>query len=125
MSNVLNLISTYKTCSYKVGCDLPGKYRVALDSDALMFGGYGRVSNVNNVQDLFCNQFVLYQGPSRLHQIILFAMLICAASQVGHDVDHFTSPEGVPGVPETNFNNRPNSFRILSPPRTCVVMLIP
>ncbi|KAF8672883.1 hypothetical protein HU200_049222 [Digitaria exilis] len=66
---------------YKVGCDLPGKYRVVLDSDALVFGGHGRV---------------------------------------GHDVDHFTSPEGVPGVPETNFNNRPNSFKVLSPPRTCV-----
>jgi len=67
---------------YKVGCDLPGKYRVALDSDASEFGGHGRV---------------------------------------GHNVDHFTSPEGIPGVPETNFNNRPNSFKILSPPRTCVV----
>jgi len=67
---------------YKVGCDLPGKYRVALDSDALEFGGHGRV---------------------------------------GHEADHFTSPEGIPGVPETNFNNRPNSFKVLSPPRTCVV----
>ncbi|XP_021900771.1 1,4-alpha-glucan-branching enzyme 1, chloroplastic/amyloplastic-like [Carica papaya] len=67
---------------YKVGCDLPGKYRVALDSDAWEFGGHGRV---------------------------------------GHDVDHFTSPEGIPGVPETNFNNRPHSFKVLSPPRTCVV----
>lgn len=72
--------NTYE--GYKVGCDLPGKYRVALDSDALEFGGHGRVS---------------------------------------HDVDHFTSPEGIPGVPETNFNNRPNSFKVLSPPRTCVV----
>ncbi|KAA8528824.1 hypothetical protein F0562_036179 [Nyssa sinensis] len=67
---------------YKVGCDLPGKYRVALDSDAWEFGGHGRV---------------------------------------GHDVDHFTSPEGIPGVPETNFNNRPNSFKVLSPAQTCVV----
>ncbi|KAG6522757.1 hypothetical protein ZIOFF_019909 [Zingiber officinale] len=67
---------------YKVGCDLPGKYRVALDSDAPEFGGHGRV---------------------------------------GHDVDHFTTPEGIPGVPETNFNNRPNSFQILSPARTCTV----
>ncbi|VVA25717.1 PREDICTED: 1 [Prunus dulcis] len=67
---------------YKVGCDLPGKYRVALDSDACEFGGHGRV---------------------------------------GHDVDHFTFPEGIPGVPETNFNNRPNSFKVLSPAHTCVV----
>lgn len=67
---------------YKVGCDLPGKYRVALDSDAFEFGGLGRVA---------------------------------------HDVDHFTSPEGIPGVPETNFNNRPNSFKISIPPRTCLV----
>ncbi|XP_044474627.1 1,4-alpha-glucan-branching enzyme 1, chloroplastic/amyloplastic-like isoform X2 [Mangifera indica] len=72
--------NTYE--GYKVGCDLPGKYRVALDSDAQEFGGHGRV---------------------------------------GHDVDHFTCPEGIPGVPETNFNNRPNSFKVLSPARTCVV----
>ncbi|KAJ3672342.1 hypothetical protein LUZ60_007063 [Juncus effusus] len=72
--------NTYE--GYKVGCDLPGKYRVALDSDAFEFGGQGRV---------------------------------------GHDVDHFTEPEGMPGVPETNFNNRPNSFKVLSPSRTCVV----
>ncbi|XP_021754453.1 1,4-alpha-glucan-branching enzyme 1, chloroplastic/amyloplastic-like [Chenopodium quinoa] len=71
--------NTYE--GYKIGCDLPGKYRVALDSDALDFGGRGRV---------------------------------------GHDVDHFTNPEGIPGVPETNFNNRPNSFKVLSPARTCV-----
>ena len=44
--------------------------------------------------------------------------------QVGHDADHFTSPEGIPGVPETNFNNRPNSFKVLSPPRTCVVWTV-
>ncbi|XP_022946220.1 1,4-alpha-glucan-branching enzyme 1, chloroplastic/amyloplastic-like [Cucurbita moschata] len=73
-------INTYD--GYKVGCDIPGKYRVALDSDASEFGGRGRV---------------------------------------GHDIDHFTSPEGIPGVPETNFNNRPNSFKVLSPARTCVV----
>ncbi|KAK1362235.1 1,4-alpha-glucan branching enzyme [Heracleum sosnowskyi] len=72
--------STYY--GYKVGCDMPGIYRVALDTDALEFGGHGRVA---------------------------------------HNVDHFTSPEGIPGVPETNFNNRPNSFQVLSPARTCVV----
>lgn len=71
--------NTYE--GYKVGCDLPGKYRVALDSDALEFGGKGRV---------------------------------------GHDADHFTNPEGTPGVPETNFNNRPNSFMVLAPARSCV-----
>ncbi|KAL6215843.1 hypothetical protein ACLB2K_015270 [Fragaria x ananassa] len=73
-------VNTYD--GYKVGCDLPGKYRVALDSDAFEFGGHGRV---------------------------------------GHDVDHFTFPEGIPGVPETNFNGRPNSFKVLSPPRTSTV----
>ncbi|CAI9763005.1 unnamed protein product [Fraxinus pennsylvanica] len=73
-------VNTYE--GYKVGCDLPGKYRVALDSDAREYGGLGRVA---------------------------------------HDSDHFTTPEGLPGVPETNFNNRPNSFKVLSPARTCVV----
>jgi hypothetical protein len=43
---VLTLIFTLQLiCSYKVGCDLPGKYRVALDSDAFVFGGHGRVSS--------------------------------------------------------------------------------
>lgn len=59
-----------------------------------------------------------------VYQVIVFARLIYVMEQVAHDVDHFTSPEGVPGVPETNFNNRPNSFKVLSPPRTCVVMSI-
>lgn len=36
-----------RTCRYKVGCDLPGKYGVALDSDALEFGGHGRVRSTN------------------------------------------------------------------------------
>lgn len=36
-------------------------------------------------------------------------------------MDHFTSPEGEPGKPETNFNNRPNSFLTGSPPRTAQV----
>ncbi|XP_002967402.2 1,4-alpha-glucan-branching enzyme, chloroplastic/amyloplastic isoform X2 [Selaginella moellendorffii] len=72
--------TTYE--GYKIGCDLPGKYKIALDSDAFDFGGRVRV---------------------------------------GHDVDHFTSPEGIPGRPETNFNNRPSSFLVLSPARTCQV----
>ncbi|MCL7044445.1 hypothetical protein MKW94_020451 [Papaver nudicaule] len=79
---VFNFHSTNTYDGYKVGCDLPGKYRVVLDSDAREFGGHGRVA---------------------------------------HDVHHFTSPEGIPGVPETNFNNRPNSFQVLAPARTCVV----
>ncbi|KAG9142107.1 hypothetical protein Leryth_016312 [Lithospermum erythrorhizon] len=79
---VFNFHPTKTYEGYKVGCDLPGKYMVGLDSDAWEFGGHGRV---------------------------------------GHDTEHFTSPEGMPGVPETNFNNRPNSFKVLSPARTCVV----
>jgi 1,4-alpha-glucan branching enzyme len=41
--------------------------------------------------------------------------------QVDPSVDHFTSPEGEPGKPETNFNNRPNSFLTGAPPRTVQV----
>ncbi|KAL2612944.1 hypothetical protein R1flu_024636 [Riccia fluitans] len=67
---------------YKVGCELPGKYRVALDSDSAESGGFSRVD---------------------------------------HNVDHFTSPEGIPGVPHTNFNNRPHSFMVLAPCRSCQV----
>jgi len=51
---VLTLISTLQLiCRYKVGCDLPGKYRVALDSDAFVFGGHGRVSSGINAGKIF------------------------------------------------------------------------
>lgn len=40
--------------------------------------------------------------------------------RLGHGVDHFTQPEGVPGQPETNFNNRPHSMMVLAPARTVV-----
>ncbi|MCO5550806.1 hypothetical protein L7F22_004298 [Adiantum nelumboides] len=43
------------------------------------------------------------------------------AELVGHDVDHFTNLEGEPGKQENNFNNRPNSFMVLSPARSCQV----
>ncbi|CAI5518474.1 unnamed protein product [Closterium sp. Naga37s-1] len=77
---VFNFHPTKTYEGYKVGCKEPGKWRVVLDSDAIEFGGQGRV---------------------------------------GHDVDHFTSPEGIPGRPETNFNNRCCSLLVLSPSRTC------
>eukprot|EP00897_Mesotaenium_endlicherianum_P001684 jgi/Mesen1/1543/ME001330S00501 len=44
-----------------------------------------------------------------------------SAWQVGADVDHFSSPEGEPGKPETNFNNRCVSIQVLSPSRSCQV----
>eukprot|EP00850_Spirogloea_muscicola_P017671 SM000154S01406 [mRNA] locus=s154:85782:87939:- [translate_table: standard] len=42
-------------------------------------------------------------------------------SRVNGDVDHFSSPEGIPGEPDTNFNNRPCSIQVLSPSRSCQV----
>jgi 1,4-alpha-glucan branching enzyme len=41
---VFNFHPTSDYEGFKVGCDVPGKYRVALDSDAPEFGGHGRVS---------------------------------------------------------------------------------
>lgn len=98
------------TFRYKVGCDLPGKYRIALDSDAFEFGGQGRVSHIFMIITIFSSRFVITSKALML--------------QVIHDVDHFTSPEGIPGVPETNFNNRPNSFKISIPSRTCLVLYL-
>jgi len=42
-------------------------------------------------------------------------------ARVDHNVDHFSSPEGEPGKPETNYNNRPHSFMVMSPCRSCQV----
>eukprot|EP00271_Cylindrocystis_brebissonii_P007309 TRINITY_DN20683_c0_g1_i1.p1 TRINITY_DN20683_c0_g1~~TRINITY_DN20683_c0_g1_i1.p1 ORF type:complete len:881 (+),score=127.80 TRINITY_DN20683_c0_g1_i1:240-2882(+) len=41
--------------------------------------------------------------------------------RVGRGVDHFSSPEGIPGKAETNFNNRCASIQVLSPARSCQV----
>uniref|UniRef100_A0A0E0K0K5 1,4-alpha-glucan branching enzyme n=1 Tax=Oryza punctata TaxID=4537 RepID=A0A0E0K0K5_ORYPU len=59
---------------YRVGCLKPGKYKVVLDSDAGLFGGFGRIH---------------------------------------HSADHFTA--------DCSHDNRPYSFSVYSPSRTCVV----
>ncbi|KAL6634238.1 hypothetical protein ACP70R_026909 [Stipagrostis hirtigluma subsp. patula] len=59
---------------YRVGCLKPGKYKVALDSDAGLFGGFGRIH---------------------------------------HDAEHFTT--------DCSHDNRPHSFSVYTPSRTCVV----
>ena len=41
--------------------------------------------------------------------------------RIGHAVEHFTNPEGVPGVPDTNFNNRAHSMLVAAPARTMAV----
>ncbi|KAG0577711.1 hypothetical protein M758_5G168600 [Ceratodon purpureus] len=79
---VFNFHPTKTYSGLKVGCEIPGKYRICLDSDAAEFGGHSRVD---------------------------------------HNVDHFTNPEGEPGKPETNYNNRPHSFMVMSPSRSCQV----
>ena len=66
----------------QVGIGEGGKYKLILDSDALHFGGPGRVP---------------------------------------HDPEMFSQPEGIPGKPETNFNQRPHSIVVQSPSRTVVV----
>lgn len=41
---VFNFHASNSYDGYKVGCDVPGKYRVVLDTDDPAFGGHGRVS---------------------------------------------------------------------------------
>ncbi|GJM85150.1 hypothetical protein PR202_ga01576 [Eleusine coracana subsp. coracana] len=59
---------------YRVGCLKPGKYKVVLDSDAGLFGGFGRIH---------------------------------------HNAEHFTT--------DCHHDNRPHSFSVYTPSRTCVV----
>lgn len=68
---------------FQVGVGEGGKYKIIFDSDALHFGGPGRVP---------------------------------------HDPELFSNPEGEPGKPETNFNERPHSIILPnSPSRTVIV----
>jgi 1,4-alpha-glucan branching enzyme len=73
---IFNFHPTRTYSGMKVGCEIPGKYRICLDSDAGEFGGHSRVD---------------------------------------HNVDHFTNPE------PNSFNNRPHSFMVMSPSRSCQV----
>ncbi|EIE25420.1 starch branching enzyme [Coccomyxa subellipsoidea C-169] len=41
--------------------------------------------------------------------------------RINHDTEHFTHPEGTPGAPETNFNDRAFSMLVASPSRTVAV----
>ena len=42
-------------------------------------------------------------------------------NRIGHGVDHFTHPEGTPGMPETNYHNRAFSMLVAAPARTVAV----
>ena len=48
-------------------------------------------------------------------------MHLGGSGRVPHDPEMFSQPEGVPGQPETNFNNRPHSILVQAPSRTVVI----
>lgn len=49
------------------------------------------------------------------------ALHLGGQGRVPWDPEMFSRPEGVPGQPDTNFNNRPHSIIVQSPSRTMVV----
>ncbi|KAG4204845.1 hypothetical protein ERO13_A04G065400v2 [Gossypium hirsutum] len=57
-------------CGYRVGCSKPGKYKIVLDSDDLLFGGFNRL---NHDVEFFSNEgwydnrprFLLVYAPNR------------------------------------------------------------
>jgi 1,4-alpha-glucan branching enzyme len=49
------------------------------------------------------------------------ALHLGGPGRVPHDPEMFSQPEGVPGRPETNFNNRPHSIIVQAPSRSVVV----
>ncbi|CAM0945712.1 unnamed protein product [Alopecurus aequalis] len=71
---VLNFHWSNSYFDYRVGCSKPAMYKVVLDSDAGLFGGFGRIY---------------------------------------HTAEHFTS--------DYQHDNRPHSFSVYTPSRTCVV----
>jgi 1,4-alpha-glucan branching enzyme len=62
-------------------------------------------------------------GEGGKYKIILDAdaLHFGGPGRVPHHPEWFSQPEGVPGKPETNFNNRPHSFTVSSPPRSMVI----
>jgi len=98
---VFNLSPDVDHSNYKIGVPDGGKYRVVADSDAAEFGGKGLLGWRWNPSS----------GSGSLPSL----------SSCSGGGEYFSNPEGVPGLAETNFNNRAHSILMGSPARSAVV----
>ena len=62
-------------------------------------------------------------GEGGKYKLILDSDAVHPGGQgrVPWDPEMFSKPEGIPGQPDTNYNNRPHSIIVQSPSRTLVV----
>ena len=97
---VFNLSPSVDHAGYKIGVPDGGKYRVVADSDAAEFGGRGLLGWRWN-----------RGGGGETSP----------PSSCSGGGKYFSNPEGVPGLAETNFNNRAHSILVGSPARSAVV----
>lgn len=98
---VFNLSPSVDHSDYKIGVPDGGKYRVVADSDAAEFGGKGLLGWRWN------NRGTGSGGGE--------------SSSCSGGGEYFSNPEGVPGLAETNFNNRAHSILVGIPARSAVV----
>lgn len=96
---VFNLSPDIDHADFKIGVPDGGKYRIVADSDAAEFGGNGLLGWRWNRGS---------GGKS-------------SSSSCSGGGEYFSSPEGVPGLAETNFNDRAHSILVASPARSALV----
>ena len=110
---VFNLSPSADLADYKIGVPDGGKYRVVADSDAAEFGGRGLLGWRRNGRGR------RRSGGGGETSFSSSASPLSSACSGGGE--YFSTPEGVPGVAETNFNNRAHSIMVGIPARSAVV----
>jgi 1,4-alpha-glucan branching enzyme len=60
-------------------------------------------------------------GEGGKYKVVLDALHFGGPGRVPWDPEMFSQPEGVPGQPETNFNNRAHSIVVQAPARSVAV----
>ena len=104
---VFNLSPSVDHAGYKIGVPDGGKYRVVADSDAAEFGGRGLLGWRWN--------------RGRSGETLSSSSPSSSSSCSSGGGEYFSNPAGVPGLAETNFNNRAHSILVGSPARSAVV----
>ena len=77
---VFNLHATNSYTDYRVGVEVPGEYRIALDSDTTEHGGHGRI---DHQQSKFFTTPLEWNGRSNFLQVYLPTRTCLVLCKVG------------------------------------------
>ncbi|KAG4913504.1 hypothetical protein JHK82_054089 [Glycine max] len=105
---VFNFHWTNSYSDYRVGCSTPGKYKIVLDSDDALFGGFSRLNHAAEYFTSVWNFSKLVSECAPCSGMDTPSVLLCCVL--------FVFP-----IREGWYDDRPRSFLIYAPSRTAVV----